>query len=135
MLSEHLAPSCACEVSLAASPGFCRFSAIWNNACPLLPQGTDLADCRIWEPGTEDLGEKRVMCCERWSLLWLLEGNLFTLLTLASRSILQIVDLGTENKMSISTTDICEVEGTVYILSKEERTPYYSVLDFFSLRT
>lgn len=38
------------------------------------------------------------------TLLWLLEANLFTFLTLSIRSTLQVFDLGTQKKVGIFPT-------------------------------
>lgn len=64
------------------------------------------------------------------TLPWLLEGNLFTFITLSIRSILQVFDLGTENKW-VFLALLFEVEGMMSLLSQTDRTPYHPALDYF----
>lgn len=142
VLGEHLAPYCAYEMwkSSAASPEFCYFSVIWDNTCPLLPQGTgmDLADCRIWElVGTGQRIWGKVI---NWS--WMLDSFAFfyghwkqaCLLCwfLPPDQLSRFFIWALKTRWALLQL-ICDVQGTVYVLSKAERRPYCPVLAFFFL--
>lgn len=64
------------------------------------------------------------------TLLWLPEGILFTFMTLANRSVLEVFDLGTENKW-VFLALLLEVEGMMSFLSQTDGRPYHPALDYF----
>lgn len=101
-------------------------------------EGTDLTMWRIWE--FADIGQRiwekiinsrKIMNAGLFCTLpWLLEGNVFTWMSLSTRSTLQVFDLGTENKWAFLAL-LFDMQGMMSILPQIDGRPYHPALDYF----